>query len=76
MPEPSLGPAPSQASPLQVVSFRLHKEVYALDILYVQEIIRVLPVTHVPRAADWIAGVINLRGKIIPLLRLATRLGR
>lgn len=60
---------------LQVVSFRLHNEVYALDILYVQEIIRILPVTHVPLAADWIAGVINLRGQIIPLIRLASRLG-
>lgn len=60
---------------LQVVSFRLHNEVYALDILHVQEIIRVLPVTHVPRSADWIAGVINLRGQIIPLIRLASRLG-
>lgn len=61
--------------PLQVVSFRLFNEVYALDILYVQEIIRVLPVTHVPLAAEWIAGVINLRGQIIPLLNLASRLG-
>ncbi|MEZ0373098.1 MAG: chemotaxis protein CheW [Candidatus Sericytochromatia bacterium] len=67
--------AGSEDAPLQVVTFRLYNEVYALDILFVQEIIRMLPVTHVPRAADWIAGVINLRGQIIPLIRLASRLG-
>ncbi len=59
---------------LQVVSFRLSNEVYALDILNVQEIIRVLPITHVPRAMDWVQGVINLRGQIIPLLCPAKRL--
>lgn len=59
---------------LQVVSFRLSNEVYALDILNVQEIIRVLPITHVPRAMDWVQGVINLRGQIIPLLCPAQRL--
>ena len=59
---------------LQVVSFRLDNEVYALDILRVQEIIKLLPVTHVPHSASWIEGVINLRGQIIPLIHLARRL--
>ncbi|PKL75268.1 MAG: chemotaxis protein CheW [Candidatus Melainabacteria bacterium HGW-Melainabacteria-1] len=75
MAESQTDPAGGNTPPLQVVSFRLFNEVYALDILYVQEIIRMLPVTHVPRAAEWIAGVINLRGQIIPLIRLASRLG-
>lgn len=56
---------------LQAVSFRLHNEVYALDILHVQEIIKPLPVTEVPHAPPWIAGVINLRGQILPLIHLA-----
>lgn len=60
---------------LQVVSFRLQNEVYALDILHVQEIIKVLPVTQVPLSAAWISGVINLRGQIIPLVHLARRMG-
>jgi purine-binding chemotaxis protein CheW len=60
---------------LQVVSFRLHDEVYALDILHVQEIIKVLPVTQVPLSAPWVSGVINLRGQIIPLIHLARRMG-
>lgn len=59
---------------LQVVSFRLDNEVYALDILHVQEIIKLLPVTHVPHSASWIEGVINLRGQIIPLIHLAQRI--
>lgn len=59
---------------LQVVSFRLHQEIYALNILHVQEIIKALPVTPVPHAHPWIAGVINLRGQIIPLIYLARRL--
>lgn len=60
---------------LQVVSFRLQDEVYALDILHVQEIIKVLPITQVPLSAPWVSGVINLRGKIIPLIHLARRMG-
>jgi purine-binding chemotaxis protein CheW len=58
----------------QVVSFRLCRGLYALDILHVQEIIKTLPVTPVPRTPPWIAGVINLRGQIMPLLDLALRL--
>lgn len=69
------GAASSAADLLQVVSFRLHNEVYALNILSVQEIIKVLPVTLVPLAMPWIAGVINLRGQILPLINLSIRLG-
>ena len=60
---------------LQVVSFRLQNEVYALDILHVQEIIKVLPITQVPLSVPWVSGVINLRGKIIPLIHLSRRMG-
>jgi len=60
---------------LQVVSFRLENEIYSLDILCVQEIIKVLPVTQVPLTPPWMAGVINLRGQILPLIHLASRLG-
>lgn len=60
---------------LQAVSFRLNNELYALNILDVQEIIKPVPITIVPLAPSWIAGVINLRGQIIPLIRLSQRLG-
>ena len=64
-----------QADTLQVVSFRLENEIYSLDILCVQEIIKALPVTQVPLTVSWIEGVINLRGQILPLINLASRLG-
>ncbi len=60
---------------LQAVSFRLHNELYALNILDVQEIIKPLQITHVPLSPHWIAGVINLRGQILPLIHLSSRLG-
>lgn len=58
---------------IQVVAFRLGKEEYAVDILNVQEIVRLLSITRVPRAAKHIEGVVNLRGNIIPIINLHTR---
>lgn len=58
---------------IQVVVFRLGKEEYAIDILHVQEIIRLLNVTRIPRVEKHIEGVINLRGNIVPLLNLHTK---
>jgi len=58
---------------VQVVVFRLAQEEYAADILSVQEIIRLLNITRVPRAEKYIEGVINLRGNIIPVLNLHSR---
>lgn len=55
---------------IQVVAFNLGKEEYAVDILNVQEINRLLNITRVPRAANHIEGVVNLRGNIIPVINL------
>lgn len=55
---------------IQVVAFKLGKEEYAIDILNVQEIIRLLHITRVPRANQFIDGVVNLRGNIIPIINL------
>lgn len=60
---------------LQAVSFRLNNELYALNILDVQEIIKPVSITLVPLAPEWIAGVINLRGQILPVIDLGKRLG-
>jgi len=60
---------------LQLVSFQLGPEEYAIDILGVQEIIRMVEVTHVPNAPHFVEGVVNLRGKVIPIINLRTRLG-
>lgn len=60
---------------LQVVAFKLAQEEYAVEILNVQEIIRILDITRVPRAPFFIEGVINLRGNVIPVIDLRKRLG-
>ncbi len=60
---------------LQLVTFRLGKEEFSLDILSVQEIIRHMELTRVPKTPDFVDGVINLRGKVIPVLDLRKRFG-
>jgi purine-binding chemotaxis protein CheW len=57
-----------------LVTFYLADEEYALDVRTVQEIIRMSETTHVPRAPQFIKGVINLRGRIIPVVDLKRKL--
>jgi len=56
------------------LTFRLGDEVYGLNILRVQEIVGLLPVTRVPRLPSEIAGVVNLRGRVIPVVDLRAAL--
>jgi purine-binding chemotaxis protein CheW len=60
---------------LQLVSFNIGEEEFGVDILQVQEINRMLDVTRVPNAPEYVDGVINLRGKVIPIIDLRRRLG-
>jgi purine-binding chemotaxis protein CheW len=60
---------------LQVVGFRIGNETYGVRIAAVREIVRVPEITTVPSAPDIIEGVINLRGKIIPVMDLRKRFG-
>jgi len=60
---------------VQVVSFKLGSEEYGVEIAQVQEINRMVAVTHVPRAPQFMEGVINLRGQLIPIIDLRTRFG-
>jgi len=55
---------------LQFVTFTLGNEEYAVDILNVQEINRITEITMVPNAPSYVEGVINLRGKVIPVINL------
>ena len=57
----------------QLVTFFLADEVYGIDILAVQEIIRLQNITEIPRTDDYVRGVINLRGKVIPVIDLRRR---
>lgn len=58
---------------MQVVAFRLDAEEYAVDILSVHEINKMLAITRVPRAPKYIQGVVNLRGNVIPVINLHQR---
>jgi len=60
---------------LQLVTFKLAGEEYATDILKVQEINRMVEITSVPNAPHYVEGVINLRGKVIPVVNLRKKFG-
>ena len=60
---------------LQLVTFHIGDEEFGVEILKVQEIIRMMGITRVPRAPDFVEGVINLRGKVIPIIDLRKRFG-
>ena len=57
------------------LTFALANERYGLEILKVQEIIGAIKITHVPKSPSYLKGVINLRGKIIPVIDLRLKLG-
>lgn len=57
------------------LTFRLADEEYGLEILKVQEIIQMQAVTRVPRTPEYVRGVINLRGKVIPVIDLRKKFG-
>lgn len=63
------------ATLLQLASFKLANEEYAVDIGAVQEIVRMSSITRVPRAPAFVEGVVNLRGKIVPVIDLRRRFG-
>jgi purine-binding chemotaxis protein CheW len=68
-------PSKLSGQTMQVVSFALGSEEYGVDIAQVQEINRMVAITHVPRAPHFMEGVINLRGQLIPIIDLRTRFG-
>ncbi len=59
----------------QFVVFRLGKETYGLDIESVREIITMQTITQVPRTLEYIEGVINLRGRVIPVYNIRRKFG-
>ena len=60
---------------IQLVGFKLGDEDFAVDISRVQEINRMLKITKVPNSQEFVEGVVNLRGKIVPVVNLRERLG-
>lgn len=57
----------------QLVSFRLGKEEFGIRIMQIQEINRLTEITKVPRVPNFVAGVTNLRGSVVPVINLRTR---
>lgn len=57
------------------LTFQLDEEVYGLDILKVKEIIGIMDITPVPQSPSYVKGVLNLRGKIIPVVDLRLKFG-
>jgi len=57
------------------LTFSLAGEEYGIGILKVKEIIRIMPITTVPRTPEYVKGVINLRGKVIPVVDLRLKFG-
>ena len=55
---------------LQLVCFKLADEEYAIDITRVQEVIRVQTITPVPQMPDFVLGVVNIRGSVVPVFDL------
>ncbi|KPK02685.1 MAG: chemotaxis protein CheW [Nitrospira bacterium SG8_35_4] len=60
---------------LQFVTFTLNNEEYAVDILSVQEINRITEITKIPNSPPYVEGVVNLRGKVIPVINLRNKFG-
>lgn len=60
---------------LQLVTFHIAREEFAVNILDVREINRMMDITRVPHAPDFVEGVINLRGQVIPVVDLRKRFG-
>jgi len=65
--------APTAAGGGKYLTFKLGGEIYGLEILKVQEIIGMMDVTRVPKTPDFVRGVINLRGKVIPVIDLRVK---
>jgi len=60
---------------IQYLTFRLADELFALDIVKVREVLDFTTITKVPRTPDYMQGVINLRGSVVPVVDLRLKLG-
>jgi len=60
---------------IQLVTFRLEKEEFGINIFKVSEINRMINITKTPNSLEFVEGVINLRGKVIPVINLRQKLG-
>lgn len=59
-----------------ILTFFLDDQTYAVEIKYVTDIIEIQPITQIPKVPEYIKGVINLRGKVIPVMSIRSRFGK
>ena len=59
----------------ELITFQVEGQVFALDIMAIREIRAWTPATRLPRVPSYVAGVVNLRGTVLPVIDLAARLG-
>src|SRR4051812_18371694 len=67
---------PERAAAVQFVSFAIGEDQYGVDIMAVREIKGWSDITHLPRQPDYVRGVLNLRGVIVPIIDLRCRFGQ
>jgi purine-binding chemotaxis protein CheW len=60
---------------IQLVTFRLKDETYGINVMQVQEVLRVTEIAPVPGAPQYVLGIINLRGNVVTVLDTRTRFG-
>ncbi|MCQ2542549.1 MAG: chemotaxis protein CheW [Lachnospiraceae bacterium] len=60
---------------IQYIKIRLNDEYFGIDIKYIDNIVRMQHITRVPKSMDYIKGVINLRGEVIPVFSLRVKMG-
>jgi len=75
MTNPSAVPLKGSSAAGKYMTFKLAAEEYGLEIMKVREIIRLMEITRVPRTRDFMRGVINLRGRVIPVVDLRLKFG-
>lgn len=60
---------------LQWVTFRLQDEIYGINVMQIQEVLRYTDIASVPGAPDYVLGIINLRGNVVTVIDIRTRFG-
>lgn len=60
---------------IQLVTFRLKEETYGINVMHVQEVLRVTEIAPVPGAPDYVLGIINLRGNVVTVIDTRSRFG-
>ncbi|MEO5334708.1 MAG: chemotaxis protein CheW [Magnetococcus sp. YQC-5] len=66
---------PAIMEPTQFLTFHLDKEVFAIDISKIKEVLEFTTLTKIPRTPDFMCGVINLRGSVVPVVDLRLKFG-